>query len=140
MLWGVVYHGYQCTLCEINIHRYHCIGEVTAECAGQGRRTIKLRKSSQHKNVNRKSRIAKYFHITFNFIFYSPIVAVTPEEKDGIDSCPIPRREDEEEVSGCGLTGGGTMFYLCKAYEIPLYILHLQSPFYSIDTAASRFS
>ena len=52
MLWGVVHHGYQCTLCEINIHQYHCIGEVTAECAGQGGRKLKIRKSSQHKNIN----------------------------------------------------------------------------------------
>ena len=58
MLWGVVFHGYQCSLCEINIHRYHCIGEVTAECAGKKNR---LRKFSQHKKANCKSLPTKKY-------------------------------------------------------------------------------
>ena len=49
MLWGVIYHGYQCSLCEISLHRYHCISETTAECVGKKSR---LRKPSLHKKVN----------------------------------------------------------------------------------------
>ena len=54
MLWGVIYHGFQCTACEINIHRYCCVNEV-AECAGQIKHKQWPRKLSAHRlKINRK--------------------------------------------------------------------------------------
>lgn len=36
-------------------------------------------------------------------------VAATPEERDGADSYPFPKKEEEEEVSVCGLKSGTKM-------------------------------
>ena len=47
-------------------------------------------------------------HNNITMVMYSFIVAVTSEERDGSDSYPISRRE-EEEVSGSGFTVTGVV-------------------------------
>ena len=37
------------------------------------------------------------------YMHYTVAVTVMPEERDGSDLYPQPKKEEEEEVSGCGL-------------------------------------
>ena len=39
----------------------------------------------------------------YMYVHYTVAVTVMPEERDGTDLYPQPKKEEEEEVSGCGL-------------------------------------
>ena len=52
-LWGVIYHGYQCSLCEINIHKFCCHSDVQ-ECSLLKKSKNQSRRSSSHVNTPRR--------------------------------------------------------------------------------------
>ncbi len=58
-LWGVVYHGYQCSICESSVHRYCCLSELS-ECSGQAKASHSKQARGGHLrklSTNRKQNI-----------------------------------------------------------------------------------
>jgi hypothetical protein len=50
-LWGIIYQGYQCSECRMNIHRYYCLGQLEQPCLGKNpgfMSTSRKRRTSQH--------------------------------------------------------------------------------------------
>ena len=43
------------------------------------------------------------YNVMYIYMHYTVAVTVMPEERDGTDLYPQPKKEEEEEVSGCGL-------------------------------------
>ncbi|XP_019852976.1 PREDICTED: rho guanine nucleotide exchange factor 11-like [Amphimedon queenslandica] len=46
VLWGILYQGYQCSVCEMNVHRYGCIDENLETCSGKKKKKFHDRKAS----------------------------------------------------------------------------------------------
>ncbi|CAI8027711.1 Rho guanine nucleotide exchange factor 12 [Geodia barretti] len=50
-LWGIIYQGYQCSECKMNIHRYYCLGQLEHPCLGKNpgfMSTSRKRRIPQH--------------------------------------------------------------------------------------------
>jgi len=102
LLWGVVYHGYQCSLCDINLHRYCCITELAAECAGQ-QKVIRGNKGRKQSLLSRnKGRVGKFYYCVFIMIWCVVISIGVSDEVDGSKTDgPLDytsRSEDDEQV------------------------------------------
>ena len=54
-LWGVVYHGYQCCICEMNVHRFCCVSDA-GDCAGQAKPKLRVG-NSRRSSLNRKQNL-----------------------------------------------------------------------------------
>jgi hypothetical protein len=57
VLWGITFQGYQCTTCEMNVHRHGCIDDSIDSCTGkkkENRRRSTFRRTSggQQSNVS----------------------------------------------------------------------------------------
>lgn len=49
VLWGIHFHGYQCTVCEMNFHRYGCVDDPIDVCLskkGFRRKSLNIRRTS----------------------------------------------------------------------------------------------